>query len=287
MKRRLAEIAAGIVMPLLCHCSPALASHHPAEAVPAFVDEAAIPTYPIETVAPLRKGWRHSHDSSVHALRRPRSRRPLKARHVDKKPPRRAEELAHSAKAAVPVPPEPVEDALTATAGALLGLVDGLEARIIASRPYRMDGVVEVAGRRFDYVSGGAGWSIPYGDWPIDNSAGRWGARHGALGLNDDSMPDRYLGRDRGGIEIHADYSGRTEGCFGVKQWQAFKRAVLAMVRDFGAAYLHVRPEGATVSPLKKADPFVMLARAKDAPTRHRYAESRHRRWRHRHVASR
>lgn len=190
----------------------------------------------------------------------------------------------------------PLERSIDLVVGLAESFEDGLagpEPRVIVRRPYQLRGSVEIAGHRYDYVSGGAGWSIPFGDWRIDDSEGSWGRRHGALGLNDDSIPDHYLGRDREGIEIHADRSGRTEGCFGVEQWPAFKRAVMAMIATYGNAYLHIRPDGASVTPIKEADPFVMEAQIREEEVHHEvhhrreHLAERHRRWAHRHYAAR
>ena len=123
-----------------------------------------------------------------------------------------------------------------------------------ASRPKRISGLLEFAGEVFSFVSGGAGWSIPFGDWEITGSdgVGSWGSRHGAIGIAGGEIYDPVLHRKREGIELHA---GRyaTEGCVAIepKRWPEFKRKLLA----FGEASLHIGRDGAAIVPAKVASP--------------------------------
>ena len=114
----------------------------------------------------------------------------------------------------------------------------------VTKRPYRMAGTIKIGDRDFNFISGGKGWSIPYGDWEITpDDVGRWGRRHGALGLNhDDGIPDPILHRLRQGIEIHY-WRGDTAGCVGIPSGYAvLKKLVLDMIKKDGRAYLHVQP---------------------------------------------
>ena len=114
---------------LLAASAPALASRHPADAPRVFVDKAAIPTYPIETIAPLRKGWRH------HARRTEPRHRAERAAPKRRKPVERAKAEAHRT---APRPPSnameaALEAAQAAKLGALLGIVGGFEDGITTS----------------------------------------------------------------------------------------------------------------------------------------------------------
>lgn len=138
---------------------------------------------------------------------------------------------------------------------ALVALIAGMgviatDAKVIhtdcdaGKRPYRISGNLKIDGREFRFVSGGKGWSIPYGDYEITpDDVGKWGRRHGALGLNhDDGITDPQLHRDREGIEIHS-WPGDTAGCIGIpRDYKALKQLTLAMIKQYGHAYLHVWP---------------------------------------------
>jgi hypothetical protein len=279
--------------------SPAYASLHPRPQdylSAQFVDAAAKPAYP--EIAPVGRRFHHwHHHSSAHALRRSRSRRFVRSRHVDRKPPRRAEEAAHRP---ILSPTKPLRDALALAAGALVGLAEGFEDGIttslpvLAHGPSRLRGTLEVAGIRVPYGSGGAGYALDYGDYRITpDDVGSWGARHGAIGLAHDEIWDARLHRYREGIEIHAAMNDRliTEGCVAIarRQWQGVKRAILAMIDESGRAFLHIDPSGARIEP--DPNPVVMLAnsepRIKERRVEHRHVVMHHRRWRHRHYASR
>jgi hypothetical protein len=116
-------------------------------------------------------------------------------------------------------------------------------------------GTIEVEGRQYRFGSGGAGnASIPAGDYPITPGAiGPWGRAHGAIGINNNRIWDERLHRDRQGIELHSGSSDAliTEGCIAIagSQWPEFKARVLQMIRDHGSAYLHVGPNGASITP--------------------------------------
>lgn len=117
-------------------------------------------------------------------------------------------------------------------------------------RPYRMVGELEINGRKFEFVSGGRGASIPLGAHKITPGAvGPWGRRHGALGIAGGEIWDPQLKRYRDGIEFHKAYSRATGGCIGLKNWAEAKRAILAMVREFGNVFLNVGPRAVNISP--------------------------------------
>jgi hypothetical protein len=179
--------------------------------------------------------------------------------------------------------------------GIVGGWADGIATAlpILAQAPARLRGTLEIEGLHVAFGSGGAGHGIPYGDWPITDDVGSWGARHGALAINHDAeVYDARLHRYREGVEIHADMSGGyliTEGCVAIerKQWGEVKAKIVAMIGSFGHAFLHIDPSGARIAP--DAEPMLMFASAAskvedDEPVRrhHRYA-----RYHYRHFASR
>jgi hypothetical protein len=152
-----------------------------------------------------------------------------------------------------------------------------------------MVGTLDVGGRRVRFGSGGAGWSLPYGDWPLTRDVGRWGARHGAIAINHDATVwDPRLHRYREGVEIHADPNGRlvTEGCLAVERddWAFVRGAVLAMM-DGGRAFLHVDADGARISPV--ADKVVVVRIVDPASVVATDDEPRARRARRRYVHAR
>jgi hypothetical protein len=135
----------------------------------------------------------------------------------------------------------------------------------VAERMRRMGnhigGTINVEGEQYRFGSGGAhgGTSapIPYGDYPITpNTIGAWGAAHGALGINNNAINDPNIGRVRRGIELHAGSSDSliTEGCIAIAgaRWPEFKAHVLAMIRKHGRVYLHVGPNGASITPSQR-----------------------------------
>jgi hypothetical protein len=130
-----------------------------------------------------------------------------------------------------------------------------------SKRPEHQDSTVTINGQSFRYGSGGVrgSASIPYGDYPVDNKGlGSWGVEHGALNINHGVIPDSKLGRDRLGIYLHAGMSDKliTEGCMALagKDYPVLKAQVLKMIADTGHAYLHVGPQGATITPLATID---------------------------------
>jgi len=250
--RYLGIAALAAILPIVI-IQPAQASRHPRQADPAaptFIDAAAFPTYPLAERARPAARRHHEAHSRRHSMpeHQHRTERPAPAER----------------RAAIAVPVQPVLDA-AAKLGALLGFPEGWQDGLTTSahiepielprRPRQIVGEIEIGGARFHFVSGGYGWSIPYGHHEVTPSdVGPWGSRHGALGLDGDTMWDKQLHRDREGIEIHAAEGG-TAGCVGVRDFRSFKRAVLAMIDKFGSAFLHVFPGGAAVTPQKEWSP--------------------------------
>lgn len=112
-------------------------------------------------------------------------------------------------------------------------------------------GQISFDGQSYDYGSGnGRGKnSIPIGTYPITpGTIGPWGQAHDALGINNNQIWDKALGRMRDGIEFHAASNANmmTAGCIGIakEQYGKFREHVLAYVKKNGAAYLTVRPDG-------------------------------------------
>lgn len=115
----------------------------------------------------------------------------------------------------------------------------------IPSRPYQINGTITISGQNFNFVSGGRGWSIPYGTYLITpDEVGKWGSRHHAIGLNhDDGIYDPVLKRMREGVEMHAAIDGHTGGCIGIlSHYRVFRRLVLKLCGK-GQAWLHVNPD--------------------------------------------
>lgn len=167
------------------------------------------------------------------------------------------------------------------------GFEDGIAAPppiIVRRRPYQIAGAITVGSKHYDFVSGGKGWSIPYGDHEITPAdVGRWGARHGAIGLDGDEMPDKQIGRHREGIEIHAADYDATEGCVGIRSgFKDLKSRIFAMIDTAGAAFLHVWPGQVTITPQKDPDaPIVTLmdsVKEDDMPHLRHHAERAHHR---------
>lgn len=267
--------------------TPASASRHPAQAPLAFIDVAAAPAYP-QAAPERRASVRRRHPAPRREARRAR-------------PTPRAERRAQPSREAAGTPaivqaiaaPAAAAARSAAVLGEMLGVPEGWEdglstpAPIVVAgrRPQRIEGEIAIGTLNFRFVSGGAGWSIPYGDWPITpGDVGSWGARHGAIGVNhDDCVYDRQLGRCREGVEIHADYDGRTAGCVGVERFAEAKRAILAMVDKFGRAFLHVWPGHVSVTPERSIGTVIALA----APRVEERRREARRRYRYRRVASR
>lgn len=116
--------------------------------------------------------------------------------------------------------------------------------------PFHQASMLTIGSSQYRYGSGGAKGlpSIPFGDFPIGTPVGPWGAAHGAIGINNGSIWDAKLGRNRSGIELHAGMSDTllTEGCMAVagKDWPQLKAQILAMG---GKGFLHVGSGGASI----------------------------------------
>ena len=238
--------------------TPALASRHPAadQVRSSFVDEAAVAPYP-EAASPPAVRRRHvEHRLERHLWRVKRAERGSRLeRRARTGAPFRVRPAAESARTV----PEPkrltTEAAEAARLGAILGIPEGFEdgiataVPVLTHAPARILGFLEVGDLRVRFGSGGAGYSLDYGDYRITpDDVGSWGSRHGALGIAHDSgctIYDERLRRDRCGVEIHADTNGelRTEGCVAVKEFGKVKAAVLAMISEFGHAFLKNRSE--------------------------------------------
>jgi hypothetical protein len=288
-----AFIVAALLM--LAAASPALASRHPADQVrSSFVDEAAIPAYP-ETATP-----RHHHA----ACRFERRHRAERVARPGKRAARRA--AVPDAPKAAPAPPRDVEAAEAAKLGDLLGIpggyADGIATPlpiVVRGRPYHFEGELAIGDRTYAFGTGGFGrGSIPWGDHIVTPAdVGRWGARHGALGLDGGEMDDpQYPRRPREGIELHAAFGSlASAGCVAIRNFTDAKKAILAMIDQSGRVFLHIWPGIATVTPQRHMDrPVIVLNEGEptDIAERHerhprRYAEHRHRRWAHHHYASR
>ena len=282
----------------LAIATPALASRHPADQVQSsFIDIAAKPAYPAAAAVPLKGRYhrverRHRETRKVEAERKSRPERRAATR---TRPRRRSAE--EPARVVAPAPKRPTgEAAQAARLGAILGIPDGFEdgvataLPVLAHAPARLLGILEVGALRVRFGSGGAGYSLDYGDYPITpDDVGSWGARHGALGIAHDSgctIYDERLRRDRCGVELHAATNGelKTEGCVAVEQFGKVKSAVLAMISEFGHAFLRIDPTGARIEP--DAEPVLMMAAA---PRREleRDVSDRRRHWSRRRYAAR
>ncbi len=139
-----------------------------------------------------------------------------------------------------------------------------------ASYPGHIAGQMMIGGDSFRFGSGGVRGSsaIPFGDYPITpGMVGAWGRANGAMGVNGDKgIWDKSLGRMRTGIEMHAGHSANliTEGCLAFEQamWPKVKAKVHDMIRQHGAAFVHVGPHGASITPNRRADGLVDHAAA-------------------------
>ena len=140
-----------IALGLVCCLSSAQARTHPDPGGYLAIDVAARPSYAIETIAPLRKGWRH-HSSTVHVLRRSRSRRLATTRHVEhRSPPRRVvEAVQRAAVLAAAPPPTATEASQAAKLGDLLGIVGGYEDGIATSISASVEALAENVGVEID-----------------------------------------------------------------------------------------------------------------------------------------
>ncbi|MGA8615162.1 MAG: hypothetical protein WB760_26475 [Xanthobacteraceae bacterium] len=131
--------------------TPALASHHPAPAAETFIDVAARPSYAIETIAPLRRGWRHKADAGGLKYRRcgkcRRTGRDETAARYHPTPPKVEQRAAIPA----PVSPPPATEASQAAKlGDLLGIVGGYEDGIATSISASVEALAENVGVEID-----------------------------------------------------------------------------------------------------------------------------------------
>lgn len=143
-----------------------------------------------------------------------------------------------------------------------------------SSYPGHIAGQLKIGDSSYRFGSGGVrgSSSIPFGDHEITpNSVGPWGRSVGALGIANEHIWDKALGRMREGIELHMGHSANliTEGCvaFERSQWPKVKSQVLSMIREHGHAYLHVGPNGASITPRRADDPALSASR-QGAPRR-------------------
>jgi hypothetical protein len=115
-------------------------------------------------------------------------------------------------------------------------------------------GALNAYGEQIPFGSGGYRGSapIPYGNYPITpGSVGAWGASHGALGINNGTIWDPTLGRNREGIELHAGGDSLiSEGCVVIprSKWPALKKKIIEDYQKGGHPTLHVGKEGASIS---------------------------------------
>lgn len=256
--------------------TPAWAARHQTATVPSTIDAAAVPAYPLEGKARVvvKRAYR---PRAVASVRR-------EHHHYTSPPPPKTAPVRSVATASAAPEAAPYFGATGALPGLPDGYEDGIAApmpKVVRSRPNLIEGTLEIAGKKFRFASGGNGWSIPYGTFEITPSAvGSWGARHGAVGLANDSIYDRQLGRNRDGIEMHASSHFTSAGCVVVDQWVEFKRTLFAFIDGMGQAFLHVGPTGAIITAAKTSPlpPMIYLAeRVKEAPAaRHRYAGLHH-----------
>ena len=119
------------------------------------------------------------------------------------------------------------------------------------SRRGNMQVTIDVEGQSYGYGSGGnrGASTIPFGTYPITpGTIGPWGRAHGALGINNNAIWDKNLGRMRQGIEFHAASNANriTSGCLGIarEQYGRFREHVLDMYKRHGRAFLTVGRDG-------------------------------------------
>lgn len=268
------SIASWLVAMAACGLPAQAARHGAAQAGVTFsqpVDAAAAAPYPLEAKQAL-----HRHPvRGTRATGRPRAvagrPRRLPERHPPAKAPRLTEPGAVVASADPDLTPTvaPSAGVKADYLGEYEGFADGMAApmpKIVRVRPYRIAGIVDVAGKQFGFVTGG--WrrgSMPYGDFPITpDEVGPWGSAHGAIGLNDNSMWDPQLNDSREGVEMHAGDDGASAGCFVIAShdWRAFKSAVFGMIDKFGQAFLHFSAAGAAITATKTSPlpPVIYIA---------------------------
>jgi hypothetical protein len=295
---------------------PALASRPPPPppAGPTFTDVAAQPAYqPDEPKGRVARragedsqGARHHRRTRISRAYQGKTRHKSSDRPISRPPSQEATRVPQGARQADPGEISSLaadqagihsqaaasQAAQAKAVGALIGEPDGWADGIATPRPAlaiaapaRLLGCIFIAGECYRFGSGGFGYGVPYGEWPITHDVGDWGARHGALAINNDAeVYDARLGRHREGMEIHHDPNGRleTEGCVAIEQWEKFKRAVLAMMEQ-GTTYLHIDSHAAWVS--RTPQPLIQVAIARVEIERprlaHRYRHYAHHHYRH------
>jgi hypothetical protein len=151
---------------------------------------------------------------------------------------------------------EAVPDDIPTEAGGDVGTISEGSGRVRGDGRGRIGGEINIGGRLYHFGSGGAPGHphIPYGDYPVTpGTVGAWGAAHGALGINNNRIWDPTLHRYREGIEFHAGSSlnSITQGCIAIAgpEWQSAKMQILRMIREHGHAYVHIGPNGASITP--------------------------------------
>ncbi len=253
------SLVVGITLAIVA--TPAFASRHPSYTTNGvtYFDPAAVPAY-----APDRPAVRHRRAFIHHHKEKSRL---TKINHSSTQPPAHRPVLRYATPhRTAPQVETSVLTVLSAITGVFEGFADGMSMprpQVIARRPRLLTGTLTISGKRFAYASGGHGWSIPYGDFPITpEDVGRWGHRHGAIGINGDTIPDKQLGRDREGIEIHASHHMASAGCVVVEEFDQLKHSIFAMIESVGHAWLHVGPSGAAITPNKESPlpPVIYLA---------------------------
>ena len=122
-------------------------------------------------------------------------------------------------------------------------------------------GFLTAFGEQIPFGSGGYRGSapIPYGNYPITPDAvGAWGASHDALGINNNSIYDRTLGRYREGIEMHAGGASLlSEGCLVVPKdkWPGLRAKIKKYYDHGGHPTLHVDKQGASITAAPSVPP--------------------------------
>jgi hypothetical protein len=171
-----------------------------------------------------------------------------------------------SAQSGLSIPPEASSPDIKTAGGLSGGLLTGspkppanvamgvAPSDVQASRPDQIRGQLDFDGQKYDFGSGGGkNPSIPYGNYPITpNSIGPWGKDHGAIGINNNVIPDAKIGRDRTGIEIHAATNPEliTQGCIAIagSQWPQFRELVMKRIANGEKLSIHVDKDGVRIT---------------------------------------
>jgi hypothetical protein len=249
-----------------------------------FIDVAAKPTYPEASRVAVKRRYRRTyHKAERKVVRHTRLAVHSRSNRNDTRPRADNAKPHHVSGGAIPS-----DNALALAVGALVGIPEGFAdgiataLPILVQTPARLRGVLEIGDLRVPFGSGGEGYSVPYGDYPITSDVGRWGARHGALAINFGAeMYDKRLHRYREGMELHAATNSelKTEGCVAVREWTAVKKRILAMIDQKGHAYLHIDPSGARIEP--DPEPVLILASYEPKVANRREPVAHHRRYAH------